>query len=79
MSKLLQSHTYEALIKLDHYELLKLIGLNFSNLVTENIDWGNNYFTLEWLTVSLQNKWHVLDCQPGLNQCNQDVYLLERI
>lgn len=38
MFKASQNYTYEALIKLDHDELLKLIELHSSDLVTQNIE-----------------------------------------
>ncbi len=42
-------------------------------------DWGNAYFTLGWVTEHLGSKWRVRDYLPGINQCNQDIYVLERI
>lgn len=41
-------------------------------------DWGNAFFRPEWVVRRLGLKWNVLDFKPGLNQCNQDVYVLER-
>ncbi|MCC7249518.1 MAG: class I SAM-dependent methyltransferase [Lysobacter sp.] len=44
----------------------------------ETSDWGNAYFTLTWVTMHLGAKWRVRDYVPGINQCNQDIYVLER-
>jgi SAM-dependent methyltransferase len=41
-------------------------------------DWGNAYFNLNWVIQNLSLDWHVLNYQPGLNQCNQDIYVLQR-
>ena len=41
-------------------------------------DWGNAFFRPEWVLGRLCPKWNLLDFKPGLNQCNQDVYVLER-
>ncbi len=41
-------------------------------------DWGNAFFPPEWVIGKLGLKWNVLDYKPGLNQSNQDVYVLER-
>lgn len=41
-------------------------------------DWGNAFFPPEWVIGRLGLKWKVLDFKPGLNQGNQDVYVLER-
>jgi ubiquinone/menaquinone biosynthesis C-methylase UbiE len=43
----------------------------------ETCDWGNSYFTCEWIARHLHKNWRVLDYRPGLNQSNQDVYVLE--
>jgi SAM-dependent methyltransferase len=45
----------------------------------ETCDWGNSYFTSEWIARSLHKGWRVLDYSPGLNQVNQDIYVLERL
>jgi SAM-dependent methyltransferase len=41
-------------------------------------DWGNAYFNLNWIIKKLSRDWDVLDYQSGMNQCNQDVYVLRR-
>jgi SAM-dependent methyltransferase len=41
-------------------------------------DWGNAYFNLNWVVQNLSQDWHLLDYQLGLNQCNQDIYVLKR-
>jgi SAM-dependent methyltransferase len=41
-------------------------------------DWGNAYFNLNWVIQHLSKDWYVLDYQYGLNQCNQDIYVLQR-
>jgi hypothetical protein len=47
-------------------------GLNTS-------DSGNCYFTQSWLSINIQTKWRITDFQPGINQFNQDIYVMERI
>jgi SAM-dependent methyltransferase len=41
-------------------------------------DWGDAYFSAEWIYRKLSQDWLLLDYQPGLNQLNQDVYVLCR-
>ncbi len=41
-------------------------------------DWGNAYFTLEWVANYLAPHWSVFDYVPGINQMNQDIYVLRR-
>lgn len=41
-------------------------------------DWGNAYFTLGWVTRCLAPHWSVLDYVAGINQINQDIYVLRR-
>lgn len=41
-------------------------------------DWGNAYFTLEWVTSCLAPHWSVLNYVVGINQINQDIYVLRR-
>ncbi|MDO8262469.1 MAG: class I SAM-dependent methyltransferase [Gallionella sp.] len=43
----------------------------------KTVDWGNSYFVSEWVALRLHRNWRVLDYKPGLNQSNQDVYVLE--
>lgn len=45
----------------------------------ETSDWGNAYFTLGWVMQHLGLKWRVRDYLPGINQCNQDIYVLQRM
>lgn len=45
----------------------------------ETNDWGNAYFTLGWVTAHLGAQWRVCDYLPGINQCNQDIYVLQRM
>jgi SAM-dependent methyltransferase len=40
-------------------------------------DWGNAFFTVEWVLRSLP-AWRLMDYQPGLSQSNQDVYTILR-
>lgn len=44
----------------------------------ETSDWGNSYFTPTWVANNMSHDWKLLDYQEGLNQSNQDVYVLER-
>jgi SAM-dependent methyltransferase len=41
-------------------------------------EWGQAYFTIEWVLRRLTRQWILADYQPGLNQLNQDVYVLVR-
>jgi len=43
------------------------------------VDWGMAYFTVEWVTRKLFREYRLVDFQPGLNQTNQDVYVLVRM
>jgi SAM-dependent methyltransferase len=43
------------------------------------VDWGMAYFTVAWVTANLFRKFRLLDYQPGLNQINQEVYVLGRV
>lgn len=40
--------------------------------------WGNAYFSLNWVVRNLAPDWLVGDYAPGLNQINQDIYVLVR-
>jgi SAM-dependent methyltransferase len=41
-------------------------------------DWGNAYFRLEWVVRRLAPDWAVEDYLPGINQRDQDIYVLGR-
>jgi SAM-dependent methyltransferase len=41
-------------------------------------DWGNAYLRLEWVVRHLAPNWTVEHYLPGINQCNQDIYVLGR-
>ena len=41
--------------------------------------WGDSFFSSTWVANNLFSNWRLLDYQIGLNQGNQDVYVLERI
>ncbi len=43
-----------------------------------NPDWGTAFLSPEWLLTRLCPRWRILDFAPGLNQRNQDVYVLQR-
>jgi SAM-dependent methyltransferase len=45
----------------------------------ETRDWGNAYLLIGWIAQKLYHDWRVLDYQPGLNQLNQDVYVIQRM
>jgi SAM-dependent methyltransferase len=40
--------------------------------------YGNTYFTREWVTSNLSGGWDVLSYEPGMNQSNQDIYVLQK-
>lgn len=44
----------------------------------DTTDWGNAYFTSGWVESRLVGKWRVSMLRTGLNQSNQDVYVLTR-
>jgi SAM-dependent methyltransferase len=44
-----------------------------------NPDWGTAFLSPEWLLTKLCPGWGILDFAPGLNQRNQDVYILQRV
>jgi SAM-dependent methyltransferase len=43
------------------------------------VEWGMAYFTEEWVASHLSYKFRLVDFQAGLNQSNQDVYVVARI
>ena len=43
-----------------------------------NQDWGTAFLSPEWLLTKLCPRWRILEFAPGLNQRNQDVYVLQR-
>ena len=45
----------------------------------ETSDWGNAYFNVGWVAMHLSRQWRMLDYLPGINQQNQDIYVLQRI
>ena len=51
-------------------------GASERNLVLD--DWGDCYFTPDWVLKNLLANWRLADFQPGRNQSNQDVYVLRR-
>ncbi len=44
-----------------------------------NPAWGTAFLSPEWLLTKLCPSWRILDFAPGLNQRNQDVYVLQRV
>jgi SAM-dependent methyltransferase len=44
-----------------------------------NPEWGTAFLSSEWLLTKLCPRWRVLEFGPGLNQRNQDVYVLQRV
>jgi SAM-dependent methyltransferase len=44
-----------------------------------NPDWGTAFLSPEWLLSQLCPRWRVLQFEPGRNQDNQDVYVLQRV
>ncbi len=44
-----------------------------------NPDWGTAFLSPEWLLAQLCPRWRVLAFEPGRNQDNQDVYVLQRV
>ncbi|HXB63797.1 MAG TPA: class I SAM-dependent methyltransferase [Solirubrobacteraceae bacterium] len=44
-----------------------------------NPDWGTAFLSPEWLLAQLCPAWRVLQFEPGRNQDNQDVYVLQRV
>jgi SAM-dependent methyltransferase len=40
--------------------------------------YGNTYFRRDWLISHLADQWRLMSFEPGLNQNNQDIYVLER-
>jgi SAM-dependent methyltransferase len=44
-----------------------------------NPDWGTAFLSPEWLLTKLCPSWRILDFAPGLNQRNQDVYIMQRV
>jgi SAM-dependent methyltransferase len=44
-----------------------------------NPDWGTAFLSPEWLLAELCPRWRVLEFEPGRNQDNQDVYVLQRV
>ncbi len=43
-----------------------------------NQDWGTAFVSPEWMLAQLCPRWRVLEFEPGRNQDNQDVYVLQR-
>ena len=41
--------------------------------------YGNAYFRREWVIRNLSSRWMLLSYEPGLNQANQDIYILRRL
>ena len=44
-----------------------------------NPAWGTAFLSPEWLLTKLCPSWRILNFAPGLNQRNQDVYVLQRV
>lgn len=42
------------------------------------MQWGNAYFSLNWVCKNLLNSWKLVAYSPGINQINQDLYVLEK-
>ena len=43
------------------------------------IDWGTSYIKISWMLNCINRKFHILLYKRGINQKNQDVYLLKKI
>jgi SAM-dependent methyltransferase len=43
-----------------------------------NPEWGTAFLSPEWILTQLCPRWRVLEFVPGLNQGNQDLYVLQR-
>ncbi len=41
--------------------------------------WGTAFVSPEWMLTQLCPRWNVLEFEPGRNQDNQDVYILQRV
>ena len=48
------------------------------SLATATPDWGEAFFTPEWLADNACPGWAVVDYKPGYVENNHDLYLLER-
>jgi SAM-dependent methyltransferase len=58
------------------YPIFELLGVSDSDLLLK--DWGECYFVYDWVKSFLSDKWTIRRYDPGLNQFNQDVYVIVR-
>jgi SAM-dependent methyltransferase len=58
------------------HPIFKILNIPDSDLLVD--DWGDSYFTADWLIANMFPKWKLVHYTMGRNQDNQDVYVLQR-
>lgn len=72
------SNIYSEMLKAGYsfHPIFKILNIPDSDLLVD--DWGDSYFTQDWLIANTFSKWKLVHYMSGRNQHNQDVYVLCR-